>query len=266
MELFHETYGSGPPVVFLPGFGATTYLWRDVIPSLSGGNQLVLVDLKGFGRSPKPRDGRYTVYDQADLVAQFLDSHNLRGVRLVGHSFGAGVALVVALRRPDLVSALILMDATAYDEPVPLLVRLLRVPAIGPLLQHALPTRFQVRWVLKRGYYDDRKITGEEVTIYAASLSSENGRYAIRETLRHVPPPDIDSLTAQYPTIKVPTLIIWGRHDEIVPLASGERLHRAIAQSQLVIIEDAGHVSIEEQPRPVLEAVTEFLKKQPGGP
>src|SRR5947209_6861331 len=71
INLHYETYGSGPPILLVHGFGASTYSWRNLISPLSVDHKLILVDLKGFGKSPKPIDDSYRAEDQADLVFQF---------------------------------------------------------------------------------------------------------------------------------------------------------------------------------------------------
>jgi pimeloyl-ACP methyl ester carboxylesterase len=263
LRLHAETVGAGPPVVCLHGFGATSYTWREVRASLAAAHTVYTFDLKGFGRSPKPADGRYTVHDQAALVLACIDELKLTGLTLAGHSFGGGVALVTALEllrsRPGVLASLILIDAASYRQPIPMFMRVLRWPVAGPLLQMLAPATLQVRLVLQRAYYDRRLIPDASVDAYAAPLRSPGGPRALRETARQIIPTDIDAICARYPTIDVPTLIVWGAHDAIVPLACGERLHRAIPQSRLVVVENAGHMPHEETPGPVRRAIEEFL-------
>jgi pimeloyl-ACP methyl ester carboxylesterase len=90
-------------------------------------------------------------------------------------------------------------------------------------------------------------------------LRDAAARRALIDTARAIPPDDADALAAQYGGIALPTLMVWGRHDAIVPMEIGERLHRAMPASQLVVIDDAGHLPHEEQPEPVLRALERFL-------
>jgi pimeloyl-ACP methyl ester carboxylesterase len=78
-------------------------------------------------------------------------------------------------------------------------------------------------------------------------------------TARHLVPDDVGGLAEKYRTITAPTLILWGRHDAVVPLSNGQRLHNAIAGSTLRIIDDCGHVPPEEMPAKTLEAITGFI-------
>jgi len=266
LPLHCETAGTGPPVVCLHGFGASSYTWREIRDALSASHAVHALDLKGFGGSFKPRDGRYSVHDQAALVLDCIDALRLTGLTLVGHSFGGGVALVTALEllrsRPSALSSLILIDAACYRQPMPLFIRVLRWPVAGPLVQALAPARLQVRTVLRLAYHDGGLIPDASIEAYAAPLRAPGGRAALRATAQQIVPADIDALVARYPTIDVPTLVVWGRHDRIVPLEFGERLHRAIPRSRLVIVENSGHVPHEETPVPVREAIAAFFADQ----
>src|SRR5688500_5260558 len=95
-ELHHETYGDGDPVLCLHGLGACLYTWRNLVEPLSQNHKLILVDLKGCGDSPKPRDGRYSVQDQSELIYRFIQHHDLKNLTLIGSSYGGAVALMLA--------------------------------------------------------------------------------------------------------------------------------------------------------------------------
>jgi pimeloyl-ACP methyl ester carboxylesterase len=263
MQLYYEEYGSGEPMVFLHGFGASTYAWRYVVQPLVATTRVILLDLKGFGQSPKPRDEKYSVYDQAHLVRQFIYEHDLRNVTLVGHSFGGGVALVTALYlseiAPERLKRLILIDSVSYPQPMPSFIRILATPVVGALVTSFVPVKIQVRHVLELAYYDTRKIPEEAVATYAEPFHMAGARYAMRETARQIIPSDVAELAQKYGQISVPTLILWGREDTIIPLANGERLHHAIPNSRLIILDHCGHIPHEETPEAALHAVQAFI-------
>lgn len=265
MKLFHERLGSGRPIVFLHGFGATSYLWRKIVPALSTRNELHLIDLKGYGRSPKPRDGRYSISDQAELVLALMSEHKLKHVTLVGHSLGGSVAIVLAhmlaVTHPDAVISLILMSTPTGDERVPLVGKILRNRILGPIVVAIVPTRLQVRWALRSTYYHPDKITEDQVDVYSESLGSPGGKYALLETLRDIDDAAISLLKSSSAAIAVPTLLIWGRHDRLVPLSSGQQLEKVIKGSKLVVVEETAHTLVEETPAPVLAAIVDFLDR-----
>ena len=261
-QLYFEEYGSGEPILLIHGFGASSYSWRYLVPELSKRHRVVLVDLKGFGRSPKPMDEAYSIHDQVRLVSNFIRDRDLAGMTLAGHSYGGGVALLLAMALSGdaryAPRRLILVDNVAFRQRLPFFVRLLQSPA-GALVVATLPNTFLVRNILELAYYDDSRIPPEAVAAYAQALDSRGGRHALVRTAERIMPPDIDALPAGYGKLSVPTLILWGREDEIVPLAIGERLHRAIPQSKLVVVDRCGHIPHEECPEAAIPAVLEFM-------
>ena len=257
-----EAHGSGPPIVLIHGFGATLYTWRFVAPVLVRDHRVIAVDLKGAGRAPKPRDGHYSVLDQARHVAELVAERDLHGLTLVGHSFGGGVALAalaLGLVSPDRVAGLVLIDSMAYRQSLPWFISLLRTPVLGTLGPALVPAQCQVRLVLRAAYHRPERITADAVRAYAAPLREPAARRALAATAAALPPAEADDLALRYPELRVPTLLLWGRHDRIVPLGIGERLHAAIPASRLVVVEDAGHLPHEERPEPVLHELGRFV-------
>ena len=137
--------GQGPPVLLLHGFGGCAYTWRYLIPPLAAAHRVLTLELKGFGLSDKPRDGHYTVADQAKMVAAFIRSQNLHDLVIMGHSLGGGVALMTYLGLqeddPGRIDKLVLIDSAGYRQKLPWFIRLAKIPgadALGALL----PPRF----------------------------------------------------------------------------------------------------------------------------
>ena len=146
VTLHSQTLGHGTPVILIHGFAANSYSWRNLTPALSEHHDLHVIDLKGFGKSPKPDDGAYSVYDQARLLIDYIQQRHLKHVCLVGHSFGGGVALVTTLymqkSNPNVIRRLVLIDSIAYKQDAPLFISLMATPVLGDLLVHILPIRW----------------------------------------------------------------------------------------------------------------------------
>jgi pimeloyl-ACP methyl ester carboxylesterase len=263
VKLYYSEEGKGPPLLLIHGFGASTFTWRFVAPELARDYRVIAVDLKGFGQSDKPFDGRYSVYDQAELLAQLIEDKDLRDLTLVGHSFGGGVALLLALeadRRLDgRVTRLVLLDSIAYPQNIPVFFRLLDVPLVSQLGVRMVPPLVQTRVALQIAYFDDSKIDPEEVELYAAPLKTAAGKHAIIHSARQIVPEDIAELSERYKTIELPTLILWCDHDRIVPLEVGIKLRRTLPNSTLRLVEDCGHMPQEEQPASTLALIKGFI-------
>lgn len=258
-----EIYGSGDPILFLHGLGGSTYSWRYMITPLSGEHQVILIDFRGEGQSPKPHDKKYSILDQGELIYQFIVEHDLKNLTLVGNSYGGAVSLLLAIRlcaeSPSRLSKLILIDSGGYPDHLPMFLKLLRTPGLGWLAVHTLPPKCQIRIVLRKSYYDPSKITKQQVDAYAAPLASPGGRHALLQIGKRAIPKDIQSYIDRYPTISVPTLILWGEGDRVLPRLIGERLEAAIPNSRLELIKFAGHIPQEEQPDAVIARIQQFL-------
>lgn len=264
-NLFYAEAGDGDPLLCLHGFGASTATWRKLVPHLAGRRRVITLDLKGCGRSSKPNEGGYRPSDQAALVIAFIEALKLSRLTLLGHSYGGTVALLTYLelqsRRRNPVTRLILLAAAAYPQPLPLSFRLLRTPLLGRLLLAAAPVRPIVALTLRRSFHRPARITQADLQAYTTPLLSRGSRQAMLRTARQLPVRDAQRLTQAYRGIAVPTLLIWGAHDRIVPPRLGRLLHAAIRCSRLVVLPDAGHMPHEECPEATLRCILEFLRQ-----
>ena len=263
VKLYYTEEGKGPPLLLIHGFGASTFTWRFVAPELAKSHRVIAVDLKGFGQSDKPFDGRYSVYDQAELLAQLIEDKDLRDLTLVGHSFGGGVALLLALeanqRLDGRITRLVLLDSIAFPQNIPVFFRLLDVPLVSQIGVRMVPPSVQARVALQIAYFDDSKIDPEEIELYAAPLKTAAGKHAIIYSARQIVPEDIAELSERYKTIELPTLILWCDHDRIVPLEVGIKLRRTLPNSTLRLVEECGHMPQEEQPASTLALIKGFI-------
>lgn len=260
----YEERGNGHPVVLIHGFGANSYTWRKVAAALADEYRLIAIDLKGFGKSDKPRDARYSLDDQALILDRFISQLDIPKVTLVGHSFGGAVALRTASldidAQHDRIDALVLIDTMALPQKLPSFVRHLRIPFLSSLALAILPPRFMSKAVLKDVFYRTDRIPDDLVDAYASCLCQADARYALITTARQIVPASPEKYLAQLPRITMPTLIIWGIHDTIIPVASSRKLVTIIPNAELELLEDCGHAPQEEMPDKTARLISDFLK------
>jgi len=182
----------------------------------------------------------------------------------MGNSYGGAVSLVVAIRlcktEPRRLASLILLDSGGYNRDLPSHLKILKTPLVGWLAVHVLSPEAAAKKVLKDSYYIDSKITKEQIAEYARPIRAHGGRYALVQTAKQAIPKNIDEITCQYKKISVPTLIIWGLDDEVIPVKIGLMLHQAIPRSRLELINDCGHVPQEEQPEETMRYISAFFR------
>ena len=265
VKLAYREQGNGPPMLMLHGFGANAYTWRHVEPALAERHKVISLDLKGFGQSDKPFDDDYSAFDQANLVADFIVAHNLKNLTVVGHSFGGGVALLLALdERPQLkrrIKRLVLIDTIAYPQKIPIFFKVLRTPVANHVSTRMTPPYVQARTALHIAYYDDSKISFQDIAAYAQPLTTPGGKHALIETAKSIDLDDFKDITKRYRTIKQPVLIIWCDHDKIVPEGVGRQLHSELPRSTFKKMSGCGHLPHEEKPEETATAILAFAQR-----
>ena len=184
---------------------------------------------------------------------------------LVGHSLGGGIALLVALRlREDgegRLHRLVLVAGAAYAQKLPPFVSLARHPLVSGLLWRLIGPRRIVRRVLRTIVHDPSRITAQQIAGYAQPLSRPGARAALVTSALQVVPDDLEGTVGRYPTLSVPTLLLWGRADPVVPLAVGERLAANLPDATLEVLDNCGHLPAEELPDESLAALGRFLDR-----
>jgi len=255
--------------LLLHGYAGSSFSWRYWAPRLAERGHVVAIDLKGFGRAPKPEDGLYAPDHQAELVVRLIDRYDLRRITLIGHSLGGGVALIVALRlrdrNPDRLRRLVLVASAAYAQARPPFARLADHPRTTSLGFRTLGPRRVARGVLRSIVYDRARVDDEQVRGYADPLDSREAVSALLAAARQLLPEGLERLIARYPELDVPTLLIWGRQDKVVPLWVGQRLERDLPDARLRVLEGCGHLPAEELPAESWALLEAFLdESQPG--
>jgi len=265
VQLAYRDLGEGKPVLLIHGFGANSYTWRHLEPMLAKTRRVISIDLKGFGQSDKPLDKRYSVLDQAALISQFIDQRGLKDLTMIGHSLGGGVALVLALedtsKRKKRIKRLVLLDSVAYAQKIPIAFSLLRAPVIGQVTNFLIPKELQAHAALKVAYFDDTKFDQLDIANYASPLHDKGSQHALIHSARQIVPKNIDELSGRYPTITMPTLVLWCDHDKVIKPHVGWRLHRSLPNSTFKLIKGCGHIPQEERPEETADLINSFLTK-----
>jgi pimeloyl-ACP methyl ester carboxylesterase len=265
-RLYAEEAGNGPAVVLLHGLGGSGYTWRYMVADLARSHRVIAIDLRGFGRSAKPYDQHYAALDQAAYVRAFLEQRGLRGITLVGHSFGGAVAMVLTMdlnrSQPDRISRLVLMDTPALPQTLSPTVQLLQRPVLPLVALSILPPLVVAQLSLINDDGAFAHLTPNDVSMYAAPLADPGAAHALVTTAQRIVPENFDALIRRYPTIRQPTLLLWCRNDTVVPVSTGVKLVRMLPHARLRLIDRCGHTPPEENPGAATGQILSFLHRR----
>jgi len=241
--------GPDRPLVLIHGLGSRGEDWAPLIPGLAAaGFHVYAPDLLGYGRSPRP-DVDYSMRLEEKTMVDFLDAVHLTKPLVAGWSMGGWVAMKLAVEHPDRVDRLLLYDSAGVYFPATFgtdlfaptdragLSRLMAAISPHPRPMPGFVQDAALRKLIRNGWIVNRSM--------AAMVS---GR---------------DLMDFRLHLIHQPTLIVWGSHDDLIPLSAGERIHQGIAQSTLAIMENCGHLAPSECWRPVEKTTLDFLNAQP---
>jgi len=249
------------PIVLLHGTGSSLHAWEGWAQALKSQRRVIRYDLSGFGLTGPSPDGTYSLDADVRLLIAILDRLGVTRCVLGGNSLGGAIAWRTALAHPARVEKLILVDAGGYPPhatSVPLgfrLTRLARLPLVGALLEHILPHSL-VEQGFRSIYGDPSKVTPEQIDRSVALMQRAGNRRALLARARQR---RTGILAERIPELKLPTLILWGGRDRLIPPEDAERFHREIAGSTLMMFEDLGHAPEEEDPARTAAAVKQFL-------
>lgn len=260
VKIHYQEKGTGTPLVLIHGYTSSTYTWKNVFLPLSEKYHVIALDLKGFGFSGKP-DGDYSRRAQGEIVAGLLEHLKIEKAWLAGNSMGGETALNVALYHPEKVLGLILIDSSgvSYTSKESLTPWYLQIPVLGRVLTAlALTSDSVVRQGLEKSFYDDSKITDAQVKYYYQPLKTRDGQLAAMRARKqyHLYP-----VEDQLNKINVPTLLIWGAEDELIPLEAARKMNEQIKNSKLATFEKCGHLPQEEMPEKTFQEMTNFISQ-----
>jgi pimeloyl-ACP methyl ester carboxylesterase len=254
--------GDPLPLVLLHGTGASLHTWEGWVKALKAQRRVITLDLPAFGLTG-PFSGAYEADDYSgDAYARFvldlLDTLKLPKVVLGGNSLGGEIAWRTAFLAPQRVASLVLVDAAgpAFTPiEIPLAFQVARVPVLGRIGEFLLPRALVAKSVASV-YGDPARISPELVDRYFELMLRDGNRRAMGLRLRHL----TTGLDAErIATLKLPTLILWGGRDRLIPPTVAQAFQQQISGSQLVVFDELGHVPQEEDPARSVVPVKAFL-------
>jgi pimeloyl-ACP methyl ester carboxylesterase len=266
-RISYRAAGSGPLVVLLHGIAGSSSTWNDVMPALARRYSVIAPDLPGHGQSAKPRTD-YSLGTYASAIRDFFGALGYERGTVVGHSLGGGVAMQFSYQFPERCERLVLVSSGGLGRELHLLLRAAALPGA----EWVLP------WLCSSGLRDAvsgvarvvERLAGlqagpdlEEVWRGFVSLCDPAARQAFIHTVRTVIDIRGQRVTATdrlYLAEELPTLIIWGERDPLIPVAHAHAAHERLPGSRVEIFPNAGHFPYRDNPQRFVNVLTDFIQ------
>jgi pimeloyl-ACP methyl ester carboxylesterase len=256
--------GEAGDLVLVHGMAGSSRTWRDVMPVLARHHRVLALDLPGHGRSA-PSSGDYSLGAMASGIRDLMDHLGMDRATLVGQSLGGGVVMQFAYQFPERCDRLALVSSGGLGREVSWLLRVLSLPGADLVLPVVAPAFVAAkgnavsRWLGAHSFAAPRLA---EMWQAYASLADPDNRAAFLRTLRAVVDPGGQAVGASdrlYLVGEMPTVIIWGADDDIIPVGHARSAHAAMPGSRLEIFDGVGHFPQVEAPQRFVEVLEDFL-------
>jgi pimeloyl-ACP methyl ester carboxylesterase len=244
--------------VLLHGTSASLQTWDGWARALRGEHRVIRMDLPGFGLTGPSANNDYSIEAYLQFTLHLLDTLGVRRFSIAGNSLGGEIAWHVAAAAPERVSQLVLVDAAGYPSSstsVPIGFRMARTPWLSWMMTRILP-RAVVRSSVRNVYGDPARVTDSLVDRYY-DLTLRTGNRASLPLRFAQSRPGADTLHLR--DLRLPTLVLWGDRDRLIPPENAARFGRDISGSRVIIYRGLGHVPQEEDPARTAADVRAFL-------
>lgn len=250
-----------PVIILIHGSNASLHTWEPWVKLLQDDFRLVSMDLPGHGLTGPVQGSTYTIPEMSAFVLQLMDKLDIERAYLAGNSMGGAISLQIALDQPSRVNGLVLISSAGMrrdlDDPPVGAFRFTQTAIGRAILNHVTP-RFMIRSSIEKIVANPTSfVTDEMVTRYWELLRMEGSREA--SAIRFAGYANGNPIEPRLNEIMIPSLIIWGEKDTLIKPKYGERMHKALQNSQLFVLENAGHMAMEETPEATAQATRQFI-------
>ena len=257
--------GSGELMLLVHGITTYSFIWKDMVPGLAENFDVIAIDLLGCGDSDMPEGVDYSISAQADMLKNVLEQLSIEKVHLVCHDIGGGVGQIFAVRYPERLHDLVLINSVAYDFwPVQPIVSM-RTPIIRQLGMALLDIGF-FKLLVKRGVYHKERVTDELMELFYRPVKSAEGKAAFLHLAKCLDNMHLMDIADDLRELQVPVLIIRGDADIYLKPDISEKLHGEIKSSRLERVPTGGHFIQVDEPDLLVKMISEFCSDKANTP
>ncbi len=253
--LHYVDEGEGTPIILLHGTGASLHTWDLWAERLKDKYRVLRITLPGFGLSGPRRDKKYKIKDYVNLLESFVEKIGVEKFYLAGNSLGGSIAWLYTSYNDNKVKKLILINSSGFEfDEIPFVIKIARNKHLNFLIKKISP-KFLIKKSLNEVYFDDKRISKSIINRYYKLNLREGNRQAFVDRALI----NFTDHTSRLKKIKSPTLILWGGNDEWINVKFAQKFKTMIKNSRVSIMNETGHIPMEEKPFESLRIVEDFL-------
>lgn len=266
-RIAHGVYGEGEPVVLIHGTPSSSYIWRKILPSLvEAGHKVHVFDLLGFGRSERPCNPATdtSVTAQVPILEGLLDIWGLDELHVIAHDIGGGIAQRFGIQSPWRVRTLTMIDVVSFDSWPSKRTHEQMQAGLEQLIKASdAKHREHFREWLLSAVQNKQRLADTSMETYLDFICGPVGQASFfQHQVMHYDPKHTNEVAPRYTKLgERPVQLIWGADDAWQIVAWAHRLNEAIPGSELHILDDCGHFSLEDQPEKISALLVDFLKR-----
>ena len=260
-KIAYHRHGQGQPMLLVHGMATYSFIWRNLFPQLSKYFDVIAVDLLGCGDSDKPLGIDYSIATQTEIIRKFLDKLRIKEVYFIGFDIGGGIGQIFAVKYPERLLKLVLINTVGYDYWPVQPITSMRIPIVRQFAMAVLNFGL-FRNLIELGFFHREKVTDELIYLFQKPLRIKSGRDSFLHLASCLDNRQLMDIQENIHGLELPVMIIRGDADIYLSPEISERLHNSIKNSKLERIKTGGFFIQEDEPDILINLIIDFLTER----
>ena len=260
-KIAYHRHGQGQPMLLVHGMATYSFIWRNLFPKLSKKFDVIAVDLLGCGDSDKPLGTDYSIAAQTEIIRKFLDKLRIKEVYFIGFDIGGGIGQIFAVKYPERLLKLVLINTVGYDYWPVQPITSMRIPIVRQFAMAVLNFGL-FRNLIELGFFHREKVTDELIYLFQKPLRIKSGRDSFLHLASCLDNRQLMDIQENIHGLELPVMIIRGDADIYLSPEISERLHNSIKNSKLERIKTGGFFIQEDEPDILINLIFDFLTER----
>jgi pimeloyl-ACP methyl ester carboxylesterase len=260
LKIAYKRVGEGEPILLIHGITTSSFIWRNMQPGLSKNYDVIAVDLLGCGLSSKDLSADYSIKNQASILAELIQKLKLGKVHIAGHDIGGGIAQIMAVKFPQLILDMVLINTIGYNYWPVQPITTMRTPIFRQLAMMSLDMGM-LQKLIRKGLFKKESFTEEFRSLIWEEMANKTRRKSFLHFAKCLNNQDLMEIASELKRINFPVLIIRGEGDLYLNSIISSRLEEDIPNSEILKVRTGGHFIQEDEPELLVNKISEFYQK-----